>query len=433
MKKSPAKGGALSALEFDAKHIWHPYSAIAGKDKIYQVQSANGCLIQLADGRQLVDGIASWWCAIHGYNHPVLNRAITEQLPQMAHVMFGSLTHRPAIDLSYKLLQITPPGLDTVFFCDSGSIAVEVAMKMALQYFISSKQSDKNKFISLKQGYHGDSFGAMSVCDPINGMHNLFAHNLAEQFFIPSPPVKPQQQAQAADMEPLKKLLEQHHQNIAAMIVEPLVQNAGGINFYSSDYLQRAYNLCKSYKVLFIADEIATGFGRTGSMFACEQAAISPDIMCVGKALSGGYLSMGATLCSRQVAAQISDNPPGVFMHGPTFMANPLACKVATASIDLLLATNWSAKVATIGSILQRELNKCAALEQVREVRVFGAIGCVEVKQNINLNQALEKLVAQGVWLRPFRNLYYLMPAYTISEAQLIKLCAAIYHTIAHS
>jgi adenosylmethionine-8-amino-7-oxononanoate aminotransferase len=415
-----------SLLDDDRDHIWHPYSSTNSDVPVFAVKSASGVYLTLEDGRQLIDGMSSWWCAIHGYNVPELNSAIKHQLDDMAHVMFGGLTHAPAVKLCNRLVEITPEKLETVFLADSGSVSVEIAMKMAIQYWQAKQQPEKQKFVSLKNGYHGDTLGAMSVCDPVTGMHTLFSEVLAKNYFAPSPECKFGDSCQPQHIDELKKILDKNHQSIAALILEPVVQGAGGMKFYSPDYLKQAKALCEQYGVLLIADEIATGFGRSGKLFACEHAAISPDIMCVGKSLTGGYMTMAATLCTRKVSDTISNNPPYVFMHGPTFMANPLACSVALESIRLLLASDWQQKVEMIQQCLNDGLAPCKVFDDVVDVRVLGAIGVVELKQPVNMSKIQQAFVDAGVWLRPFGKLVYLMPPYTIETREIKILCNAV-------
>ena len=415
-----------SLLDDDRDHIWHPYSSTNSDVPVFAVKSASGVYLTLEDGRQLIDGMSSWWCAIHGYNVPELNSAIKHQLDDMAHVMFGGLTHAPAVKLCNELVEITPEKLETVFLADSGSVSVEIAMKMAIQYWQAKQQPEKQKFISLKNGYHGDTLGAMSVCDPVTGMHTLFSEVLAKNYFAPSPECKFAESCQPQHTDELKKILDKNHQSIAALILEPVVQGAGGMKFYSPDYLKQAKALCEQYDVLLIADEIATGFGRSGKLFACEHAGISPDILCVGKSLTGGYMTMAATLCTREVSDTISNNPPYVFMHGPTFMANPLACSVALESIRLLLASDWQQKVQMIEQCLNDGLAPCKAFDDVADVRVLGAIGVVELKQPVNMSKIQQAFVDAGVWLRPFGKLVYLMPPYTIETSEIKILCNAV-------
>ncbi|MBU2711755.1 adenosylmethionine--8-amino-7-oxononanoate transaminase [Zooshikella harenae] len=415
-------------LGFDAAHIWHPYTSMQNRYQMFPVVSASGVQLTLNDGRQLVDGMASWWSVIHGYNHPILNAAIQQQLGLMAHVMFGGLTHKPAIDLARKLVAITPEPLQQVFFSDSGSVAVEVAIKMALQYQQAKGNTQKKRLLTVKRGYHGDTFSAMSVCDPEQGMHMLFQGVLTEQLFAPAPQSPFSGAWQPDELAAVKQLFKQHHSEIAAFIIEPIVQGAGGMRFYAAEYLAEISKLCNQYQVLLIADEIATGFGRTGKLFACEHAGVAPDILCVGKALTGGYMSFAATLCTEEVSQVISKE--GVLMHGPTFMANPLACSVANASIDLLLEQDWQGTIAQIEQGLTQGLAYCSSLPQVADVRVLGAIGVVELKQPVDMHQVQPMFVEQGIWVRPFGKLVYVMPPYIISKEQLTLLCQGICNVI---
>jgi len=414
-------------LRFDQQHIWHPYTSAIDPLPCYQVVGAQGVHIQLATGEVLIDGVSSWWTAIHGYNHPLLNQALAEQSQKFAHVMFGGLTHEPAIDLCRTLLSIAPSGLNRVFLADSGSVSIEVAMKMALQYWACQGNSHKHKFITPRNGYHGDTFAAMSVCDPINGMHSLFNDSLTQQIFAPAPQTRFDRHWNEDDIQSMQQLIEQHHHEIAALVLEPIVQNAGGMRIYHPNYLKRCRQLCDDYNILLICDEIATGFGRTGLMFACEHADISPDIMCVGKALTGGYLSLAATLCSEDVAQGVCQGQPGVFMHGPTFMGNALACAVANASLSILATGAWQQQVKEIEQQLRRELEPCRTLSTVADVRVLGAIGVVECKAPVNVAELQRKWVAQGVWIRPFGKLIYIMPPYIIQPEELHRLTQAIF------
>lgn len=396
----------------------------------YPIASASGVRLRLDDGRELIDGMSSWWCAVHGYNHPVLNAAIEAQLRDMAHVMFGGLTHAPAVRLAERLVALTPAGLERVFFADAGSVAVEVAMKMAVQYWHSLGRPSKHRFLALRSGYHGDTLHAMSVCDPVTGMHTLFNDVLPKQLFLPAPRAGFDAPADPADLHALEQTLAAQCDEIAALILEPVVQGAGGMRFYSPDYLRAARALCDRYAVLLIADEIATGFGRTGRLFACEHAGISPDILCLGKALTGGYMTLAAVLTTPAIGAAISAGEPGVFMHGPTFMANPLACAVALASIELLLASPWQANVARVARGLRDGLDACAEHAHVADVRVLGGIGVVELTHPVDMVSVQPAFVAQGVWVRPFGKLVYLMPPFVIDEPDLAVLTRAVVQVV---
>ena len=411
-------------LEYDKNHLWHPYTSMTDPLPTYPVESAHGVRLKLADGRELIDGMSSWWAAIHGYNHPVLNAALEQQIQSMSHVMFGGLTHLPAVTLAEKLVNLTAKPLQHVFLADSGSVAVEVAIKMVIQYWYAQGKTKKQKLLTVRGGYHGDTLGGMSVCDPVNGMHTIFQGVLPRHFFVPQPICSDDG---ANNIEAMEKQLQQHQSEIAAVIIEPLVQGAGGMHFYCREYLQQLRVLCDKYDVLLILDEIATGFGRTGTLFAYEQADIVPDILCLGKALTGGYLTLAATMTTAKVVQGISADGSGVLMHGPTFMANPLACQVANASIDLLLSSPWKAAIEQIEKQLQEELSICQELTIVRDVRVKGAIGVVELKEAVDMKTMQADFVAQGVWIRPFNKLVYIMPPYIIKQGELTKLTQAIY------
>ncbi|MDD8059649.1 adenosylmethionine--8-amino-7-oxononanoate transaminase [Shewanella metallivivens] len=411
---------------FDARHIWHPYTSMTQALPVYGVVSAQGCELTLDSGEVLIDGTSSWWSCVHGYSHPTILAAMQKQLTQLSHVMFGGITHQPAIEVSKRLVQMTSANLTKVFLADSGSIAVEVALKMALQYWQGRNKPQKQRIMTVKSGYHGDTFAAMSVCDPDGGMHTMFGNNVTKQVFIPAPTSKFNEPLNQTDITALENAFSQHHQDIAAVIIEPIMQGAGAMRFYSPAYLVKLRLLCDQYNVLLILDEIATGFGRTGTLFAYEHANIEADILCVGKALTGGYISLAATLCSDEVANGISDSPAGVFMHGPTFMGNPLACAAATASLDLLLQGDWQQQVSAIEVQLKQELARAIDLTQVQDVRVLGAVGVIEMVNNVNAAQLQQAFVELGVWVRPFNKYIYIMPPYTINAAQLTRLTSAM-------
>jgi adenosylmethionine-8-amino-7-oxononanoate aminotransferase len=418
-------------LAIDRAHAWHPYAPMPNPVPCYPVAAARGVELELADGRRLIDGMASWWSVIHGYNHPVLNRALQDQLGRMAHVMYGGLTHEAAVRLVQTLVEITPEPLRRVFLADSGSVSVEVAIKMALQYQLGRGRPRRQRLLTVRGGYHGDTFHAMSVCDPVTGMHRLFSGLLPEQLFAERPGCRfgtPWDEGYIADFE---RQLERHQDRIAAVILEPVVQGAGGMWFYAPEYLQRVRALCDRHDVLLICDEIATGFGRSGRLFACEHAGIAPDIMCLGKALTGGYMTLAAALCSERVAAGIGQCEAGVLMHGPTFMANPLACAVANASIGVLLDQDWQARVARIERLLGEGLAPAAGLPGVTEVRVLGAIGVIELEQPLRMAEIQPRFVEAGIWVRPFGRLVYTMPPYVIEDDQLDRLTAGMCRVVA--
>lgn len=417
-------------IEFDRQHLWHPYTSMVDPLPAYHVTSAKGVELTLADGRTLIDGMASWWCVIHGYNVPELNDAITTQLEKTAHVMFGGITHAPAVGLAERLISMTPEGLQHVFLSDSGSIAVEVAIKMAIQYWGAQGRPEKSRLLTVEGAYHGDTFGAMSVCDPVNGMHERFTSVLPQHVFAPRPQARPGEPLTDQDRG-VRALFEAHHHELAAVIVEPLVQGAGGMWFYSVEYLRLLHDLCKEFDVLLILDEIATGFGRTGEMFACQHAAIEPDIMCLGKAMTGGYLTQAATLTNARVAKGLSEDG-GVLMHGPTFMANPLACSVACASIDLLLKGDWQTRVREIETQLRVELEAYRAHAAVKDVRAFGAIGVIQTREPVPVADLQKIFVDEGVWIRPFSDLIYLMPPYVTSPEQISTLTHAMGKALDH-
>ena len=408
-------------MNIEEDHIWHPYANIPNKVSTYHVESADGVHLNFKNGLQVIDGMSSWWCMIHGYNNNFMNEAIKSQIDKVSHVMFGGLTHQPAIDLCKKLISLTPKGLDKVFFADSGSVSVEVSLKMALQYWQNKGYQEKSKFITPRGGYHGDTFGAMSVCDPDNGMHHLFKGVLPKHFFVERPKMDNADEA----LDDLDSQLKKNHEQIAAMILEPIVQGAGGMNIYHRDYLKGVRHLCDKHDVLLIVDEIATGFGRTGELFGCNHADISPDIMCVGKALTGGYMTMAAAITNQNISDTV-----GVLMHGPTFMANPLSCSAANASIDLLLKNDWKKRIIEIQSLLAEELLPLKNYESVYDARVIGAIGVLELKKPLDMKSTQEKLIKYGVWLRPYGKLLYTMPPFIITHQELLKITNAMREVV---
>ena len=416
----------FSTNDFDQHHLWHPYASLPPTYPNIIIDHAEGIYIVTNDGTRLIDGMSSWWASVHGYNHPVLNAAMIEQLGKMAHVMFGGLTHQPAIDLGKKLLAIVPAELDAIFYADSGSIAVEVALKMALQYQIAAKRPQKCQFASTHSGYYGDTWHAMSVCDPLAGMHSLYGKQLPLQHFVPAPPLGFGRQLNQTIRDELTAFFAKHSHQLAGFIIEPIIQGAGGMRFYSPEYLRLLRQLCDEHDVLLIADEIATGFGRSGKLFACEHANISPDIMTVGKALTGGYMTFAATLSTRKIADTIHDSDYPALMHGPTFMGNPLACAVACASIDLILSYDIEVRTANMQAVMEQQLAPAATLAGVKEVRCLGAVAVIELEAAVDMPVFQLLLIEHGIWVRPFGKLVYIMPPYVITDDELVTLCQSL-------
>ncbi|WP_238062599.1 adenosylmethionine--8-amino-7-oxononanoate transaminase [Psychrobacter sp. Ps3] len=421
---------SMPTSDFDHQHLWHPYASLPPTYSNVVIDRAEGIYIITEDGTRLIDGMSSWWASVHGYNHPKLNDALTQQLSKMAHVMFGGLTHQPAIDLGKKLLDIVPSGLDAIFYADSGSIAVEVALKMALQYQVAAERPNKQQFASTHSGYYGDTWHAMSVCDPVNGMHSLYGKQLPMQHFVSAPPLGFDRALTADDRESLAQFFVEYGEQLAGFIIEPIIQGAGGMRFYSPEYLRLLRALCDKYNVLLIADEIATGFGRSGKLFACEHASITPDIMTIGKALTGGYMTFAATLCTRHIADTIHNSDYPALMHGPTFMGNPLACAVACASIDLILSYDIETRTANMQRTMEQALTPAAQLAGVAEVRCLGAVAVIELEDAVDMPIFQSLLIDHGIWVRPFGKLVYIMPPYVVTDDELTTLCQALLKVV---
>ena len=417
-------------VERDQRHVWHPYAGPEASP-LFAVESAQGVHLQLSDGRELIDGMSSWWATIHGYRHPHIESAVRTQLEKMPHVMFGGLTHEPAVELCERLAGLAPDGLERVFLADSGSVSVEVAIKMAFQYWIAQGQRDRTRLLTLRGGYHGDTLATMAICDPVNGMHEFFSGILAQHIFAPRPESRFGEPCQDADWDAFESTFLAHQEHIAAVILEPIVQGAGGMWFYSAEFLRRIHDLCQQHGEYLIFDEIATGFGRTGQLFAAHHADISPDILCVGKSLTGGTLSLAATLCQEKIAETIASSDPGALMHGPTFMGNPLACAASLASLDLLEKEPWQENVSSIEKGLRQGLEPCRTLPGVADVRVLGAIGVVELENPVDMQRVQPAFVDQGVWIRPFGRLVYTMPPFITDAETVNTICEAIHHVIA--
>ncbi|EAZ63280.2 Adenosylmethionine-8-amino-7-oxononanoate aminotransferase (7,8-diamino-pelargonic acid aminotransferase) (DAPA aminotransferase) [Scheffersomyces stipitis CBS 6054] len=414
--------GLRQKLLYDSRHIWHPYTSMISPLPCYHVKSASGVSLQLSSGETLIDGMASWWSAIHGYNHPHLNKAAHNQIDKMSHVMFGGITHDPAIDLCKQLLDMTDSNLTKVFLADSGSVAVEVALKMAMQYWHSKGEKQRKRFLTIKHGYHGDTFGAMGICDPVNSMHSIYTGYLPQNLFAEAPHIRFGEQWDEKDISSFKAILERNSKEIAAVVIEPILQGAGGMRMYHPQYLKSVSELCKQHGVLLILDEIATGFGRTGRLFAYEHAGICPDILCLGKALTGGYLTMSAVLTNDDVAETVSSGESGCFMHGPTFMANPLAAAIASASLELVNEGNWKTQVKSIEDVLKLGLNPLSDHPKVQDVRILGGVGVIEMKNPVDMARCQKALIQSGVWLRPFGKLIYTIPPYIVSKSELLKI-----------